>query len=302
MNGVTGIFEGGGIKGVALAGGAAAALDLGVDFAQTVGTSAGALVAALVAAGSGADELERAVQEVDWPSMIDRSPLGRVPVVGPHLAMMFSGGVARGRRLECKVEELLGRKGIRTFGDLAPSSLRVVATDLSHGTGVVLPEGLRDYDLEPSSFSVARAVMASAAVPFVFQPVTIRNPATGETSLLADGALAARFPVQVVAPGVPTLGFRLGSDPEDHDHREIGGPLSLAAAVMAAAMTARESLPVLCREVGKTVEIRSDRPSLDFEVTPAEALEMFTEARVSATEDLRRMLSPIVDAPAQSWP
>jgi predicted acylesterase/phospholipase RssA len=48
---ITGVFEGGGVRGVALAGAAAAALDHGFRFARAVGTSAGALVGSLVAAG-----------------------------------------------------------------------------------------------------------------------------------------------------------------------------------------------------------------------------------------------------------
>ncbi len=38
------IFEGGGIRGIALAGVAAAAMDAGYEFRRTAGTSAGAMV------------------------------------------------------------------------------------------------------------------------------------------------------------------------------------------------------------------------------------------------------------------
>lgn len=57
---ITGVFEGGGVKGIALAGAAAAAMDDGYVFEQTVGTSAGAMVASLVAAGFGPGELRHA--------------------------------------------------------------------------------------------------------------------------------------------------------------------------------------------------------------------------------------------------
>ena len=52
---VNGVFVGGGVHGIALAGAAAAALDAGYRFDHLVGTSAGALVAALLA-GYTADE------------------------------------------------------------------------------------------------------------------------------------------------------------------------------------------------------------------------------------------------------
>ena len=50
-NPVIGVFEGGGIKGIALAGAAAAAMETGYVFDAVVGTSAGALVGSLIVAG-----------------------------------------------------------------------------------------------------------------------------------------------------------------------------------------------------------------------------------------------------------
>lgn len=48
---VNAVFEGGGVRGAALAGAAAAALDHGYRFEHVVGTSAGAMVASLISAG-----------------------------------------------------------------------------------------------------------------------------------------------------------------------------------------------------------------------------------------------------------
>lgn len=286
MTDITGVFEGGGVKGIALAGAAAAALDHGYRFTAAVGTSAGGLVAALVAAGCGPDELERMICDIPWHLMLDRRPLGRVPMLGPHLSMMVGGGMARGHRLERQVSTILAGRGVHDFGDLASGALRVVVTDLTHGRGVVLPDGLAEYGIDPVGFPVARAVRASTAVPFVFEPLMIRNPSTGENIVLADGSLAARFPIQLVAPGAPMVGFRLVPSDGNHQHHQIGGPFSLAAAVIAAGMTARESLPVLCREIGTTVNIEVDRPALDFDLSSEEAHTMFCHARRSAFDQL----------------
>ena len=46
-----GVFKNGGIRGLGLAGAVAAVMDAGYRFTRVAGTSAGALVAALVAAG-----------------------------------------------------------------------------------------------------------------------------------------------------------------------------------------------------------------------------------------------------------
>jgi|GEM_PF-6376094 len=50
--GINGVFEGGGVRGIALAGAAAATLDRAYRIHRAVGTSAGALVAAFLVAGA----------------------------------------------------------------------------------------------------------------------------------------------------------------------------------------------------------------------------------------------------------
>lgn len=283
---MTCVFEGGGVKGIALAGAAAAAMEHGYTFSSAVGTSAGALVASLVVAGYGPSDLERIVCELPWSRISDRRPIGRLPLVGPHLAVMMTKGVARGRRLEREVARLLAHNGVQVFGDLPPGALRVVATDLAHGRGIVLPDDLPKFGIDPLAFSVARAVRASSAVPFVFEPVIIRDELTGEDIALVDGSLAARFPIQLVTAGTSVLGFRLMPPDEVHQHHLIKGPVSLAVSVIAAGMTARESLPVLCRDVGSSVILQVNRSPLDFNLNGDEANAMFRDAHRSAVEQL----------------
>jgi NTE family protein len=290
MMDVTAVFEGGGVKGIALAGAAAAAMDHGYRFPSAVGTSAGALVASLVVAGYDAADLERIVCELPWSRFSDRRLAARIPLIGPHIAMLASGGVARGERLEREMFRLLANKGVRVFSDLNPGALRVVATDLIHGRGIVLPDDLPLFGIDPARFPVARAVRASAAVPFVFEPVVIRSRLTGEDVKLVDGALAARFPLQLVTSGTPMLGFRLTPPDETHEDHRIRGPISLARSVIAAGMTARESLPVLCRDIGSTIAVQVDRPALDFDLNAHEANAMFREAYQSAVGQLEAVL------------
>lgn len=97
---INGVFEGGGVRGIALAGAAAGALDSGYAFHRSVGTSAGALVAALLAAGYDADELEREVTGMDWPGLLDPVPGAQIPLIGQHIALALHKGINRTRRLE----------------------------------------------------------------------------------------------------------------------------------------------------------------------------------------------------------
>lgn len=287
---VNAVFEGGGVRGVALAGAAAAAIELGLRFRQVAGTSAGALVAGLVAAGFTADELADAVCATDWPDLLDPVPGAWIPGIGRHLAMATRRGIYRGDRLEAVWGDLLARKGVRTFGDLAPDALLVVATDLSHARGLVLPRDLRRLGIEPASFSVARALRISASVPFLFRPVTLVDSRTGERVVLSDGAMTANYPVGIVRQDRPVVGFRLRPDLHGRPHAAITGPFTLARAVVIAGIRARYCLPRPGTADVTEVEVPV-AADLDFDVSRDEARAVFDRARDAATVDLGAFLA-----------
>ncbi len=284
---IDGVFEGGGVRGIALAGAAAGAMDSGYLFRRVAGTSAGALVASLVAAGYQAEELQTAVCKADWPGLLDPTIYTRVPGIGKHVSLVLRKGMYKGRALERTWRDLLAAKGVSTFGDLPDGALQVVATDLTHQRGVVLPYGLERYGIEPYEFSVARAVRMSASVPFMFVPVALTHRhADGETVLMADGAMASRFPLEVLQPPEDRsiVGFRLADFGSPHDHDPIQGPITLAGAVIGAGMSARESLPRLALEPGRVVDVPAERDSLDFNLTGEEARAMFDVGREAARQ------------------
>ncbi len=288
---IIGVFEGGGIKGVALAGAAAATMDSGYRFERIVGTSAGALVGALVASGYTSCELRQTVCTLDWPGLLDASWLARVPFVGKQLAVFFQLGLYRGDSLERTWTDLLAAKGVRSFGDL-PVRLRVVATDLTHTRGLVFPDALEVLGIDPDAFPIARAVRMSASIPFAFQPVKVRNERTEDDFYVVDGALAANFPDRIVDPAasIPAVGFRF-LPAESHPHRQIRGPLSLAAAVMWSGVGAREGLPALQSKVVDVIDVPSRLSGLDFNITGEDAARLFEDSYVAVSE--RLALSPL---------
>ncbi len=285
---VTGVFEGGGVRGVALAGAAAAALDVGYSFESVVGTSAGALVGSLVAAGYSGDELSDVICGIDWPSLLDPVPGARLPFVGKNLAMVLHNGLNKGEEVQRVWSDLLAARGIHTFGDLDPGRLTVVATDLNHTRAVSLPKDLKSYGIDPGSFSVARAVCMSAAVPFLFKPVPLTDLNTGEEVLISDGAMAANFPIGLAPPGLPTIGFRLVTDGSEHPHEDIGGPASLARAVVLSGIRARYDLPRPSIEAATIIQVpvASD---LDFSISTDEARRTFDMGRRSAAAQFSRL-------------
>lgn len=281
MSEVTGVFEGGGIRGIALTGAAAAALDHGYVFGQAVGTSAGAIVSSLVAAGFDSDDLRSASLDTKWPGLLTSRNWFQ-----KNFSMIVRRGFHNGSRLESVLRLLLAEKGVRTFGDLPAGSLKVVSTDLTHGRGMILPDHLPRIGIDPSRFSVARAVRMSSSVPFIFDPVRLVDQNSGEEMLMADGAMAARYPVQLV-PRVPgSIGFRLKPSPHTHVHHEIRGPVSLATAVIGAGITAREDLPLACGPLERVIEIVVEHDSMDFDIDRKRAGELFDVGYAAVTSQL----------------
>jgi NTE family protein len=225
------VLEGGGVKGIGLAGAVAAMTDRGWTPHRISGTSAGALVGAMAAAGARGEQLGEITARLDFREVADRSGIGRLPLAGPALAFLGGQGLYQGEWLHTWVGQELAALGVRTFGDLriADESLprdqryRLVVTcsDLTLGQLVRLPWDYRAvYGLDPDTQPVADAVRASMAIPFLFKPTTLTNPRTGVTSTLVDGGLLSNFPIDSLdrtdgrEPGWPTFGVTITTAPK----------------------------------------------------------------------------------------
>ena len=245
------VLDGGGVRGIALVGALSALEEAGFEPARVAGTSAGAVVGSLVAAGVRGPALQAAMEDLDYRRFEDKSRAHRVPFLGKSLSLLVAKGVYHGRYLSTWLGQLLADHGVRTFGDLridddAATALppgrryRLVITtvDVSRGTLVRLPWDYHRYGLDPDQQLVVDAVRASASVPFFFEPVPLED-ASGNVSLLMDGGVVADFPVDIFdrADGRParwpTLGLKLSGGPRPaEEHRLIGGPLGLGLALL----------------------------------------------------------------------
>ncbi len=246
------MLEGGGVKGIALVGAATALDEAGWRFARIAGSSAGALVGAIIAAMQRAGEPMTRVDEImrtlDYRKMLDRRAFGRAVRWWPLLADGWGVGrhlgMYRGHYMTQWTRGVLADLGVRTFADLAfndPGSalpkqrsfrLLVTASDLSRQRLMYLPWDLEAYGVNAASFSVARAVRASSAIPFLFEPVRLRS--TFGLSTLADGSLLRSYPIEVFdrddgqPSRWPTLGIRLSSPSNERAAaKPVTGPISL---------------------------------------------------------------------------
>jgi NTE family protein len=235
------VCEGGGVRGIGLVGALDALAAAGYEFPRVAGSSAGAIVASLVAALQTAGEpltrLAEVMRSIDYRKFLDRNLIGHVPLIGGGLSLLVSDGVYRGAYLQDLLTGLLADLGVHTFGDLRTGdepdqfawSLVVTASDLSRRRLVRIPWDLGSYGIDPDDFSVARAVHASAAIPFVFEPVRVGN------ATWVDGGLLSNFPVGLfdrAEPRWPTFGIRLSARPGIPPTHPVHGPVSLGIAAI----------------------------------------------------------------------
>ncbi len=190
-------LSGGGARGGAHVGVLQALEKLNVPIDYIAGTSMGAIIGGIYAAGYSADEIERVLREMDWTTaMSDRPPRREQTMRKKDLDAQFlvpyrigfnKGGVQlplgmiEGQHLDQVLHRiLLPAQGISDFDQL-PIPFRAVATDLVTGEEVVLSSG-----------SLTDALRASMSVPGAFAPVQL------DGRKLVDGGMANNLPISVV--------------------------------------------------------------------------------------------------------
>lgn len=154
-------LSGGAARGIAHVGVLEVLVEEGIPVRAVAGTSAGAIVGALLAAGVPPAEMSRLALGTRWLDFF-RVRLPR-------------GGMLSGAGLE---EFLEGALPARTFADLG-LPFAAVATDLATGERVDLTQG-----------PLAPAVRASCSVPVLLEPVRLGG------RLLVDGGVSSQVPVR----------------------------------------------------------------------------------------------------------
>ncbi len=228
------MFSGGGIKGFAFVGALQVLEDRGIYFERVAGTSAGAILACFIAAGYSADEIEKLLDELDVATFLD-SPMAfsSIPFMR-WINLYFRMGLYQGKELEKWFYEKLADKDVYTFDDLPEGALKLIASDLTNGKMIVLPDDLEEYGVNPGSFLISRALRMSCGVPFFFQPVKMR--VSGGESIVVDGGVLSNFPIWLFddenkRKGRPMLGLKLSSAKEHMEPHKIKNGLNLFEAL-----------------------------------------------------------------------
>jgi NTE family protein len=231
---IDGVFAGGGIKGFALVGALQAVENKGLIYRRLAGTSAGAIISAFIVAGYTSRDIQKMLEEMELSDLLD-SRASLLPAKwGKWLLLYWRLGLYKGDRLELWIEEKLKARGIYSFGDVPKHALRIIASDITDGKIVVIPDDLPSYGIKPETFSVAKAVRMSCSLPYFFEPVKLK--ANSGVKIIVDGGVLSNFPMWLFQkrdqPKVrPVLGVKFSSPEESVQSTEIHNAIDLFGAL-----------------------------------------------------------------------
>lgn len=283
------IFEGGGVRGIGHVGAICALEEEGYEWARLAGTSAGAIVATLLACGYTGKELKEIIENLDYKKFLKKSKLHWIPLIGLGLSIWFRNGLYKNDYEEEWLEDLLQKKGIRYFDDLEEGKLKIIISDISNGKMVILPDELPEYGLTTKDLTIAQAVRMSGTMPFFFQPIKLKTPNSHYPYYIVDGGILSNFPIWIFddQPDWPTFGFRLIEDEIVARPIEDRSPISYYKSIFRTMRQAHD-LRHLTKVVNeRTIKIPTGQIlSSNFNLTTKEKTELYSNGYKAAKKFL----------------
>ncbi|HEX9601205.1 MAG TPA: patatin-like phospholipase family protein [Mariniflexile sp.] len=204
------VLSGGGAKGLAHIGVLKVIDSLGIKIDYVAGTSMGAIIGSLYASGYTGKQLDSIFMEIDFDTLIndnlpraskafyerDNSEKYAVTLPFEDFKIKLPSALSRGQNTYALFSKLtLHVSEINDFSKL-PIPFFCIATDIETGQAVMLDSG-----------NLAQSIMASGALPTLFQPVTI------DGQILIDGGVVNNYPIdELRAKGMDVI---IGVDVQD---------------------------------------------------------------------------------------
>ncbi|WP_071395726.1 patatin-like phospholipase family protein [Bacillus tuaregi] len=258
---IDGVFSGGGIRGIALIGAIEEIEKRGYQFARVAGSSAGAIIAAFLAAGYKSKEIFELVDEMDLKNLLDERKSFLPFSLTKWVGLYWTLGLYKGDALEVWLENVLAKKGLQTFSDLPQQKLRFIASDITNGRLLVIPDDLEKYGLDPKHFPIARAIRMSCSIPYFFEPVRLK--VDRETSIIVDGGVLSNFPIWLFEDEHnqrerPIIGIKLSPKMDDVPKNKIENAIQLFKALFETMKDAHDARHISSKQEKDIIFIPSD--------------------------------------------
>lgn len=204
------VLSGGGAKGLAHIGALKVIQDAGIRVDYVAGTSMGAIVGSLFAAGYTPKQLDSIFRQTNFNNLIqDDLPRGvktfyekeeaqRYALTLPfkNFNLSFPSGLSQGQNIYNLISQLtVNVSDVQDFSKL-PIPFFCIGTDIESGKEVMLDHG-----------SLAQAVSASGAIPSLFSPVKIGD------RFIIDGGVTNNYPIEELMK--KDVDFIIGVDVQD---------------------------------------------------------------------------------------
>ncbi|MDB5186357.1 MAG: rane protein [Candidatus Saccharibacteria bacterium] len=285
------VLEGGGVKGIALVGALQELETAGYTHCRVAGTSAGAIVGSLFAAGMPVSDMLETMKNLDYTKFRDESVIDRLGIPGKTLSFFFEKGIYEGNYFRGWLAGQLEALGVRTFADLKITEpwaeklppqqrykLVVVVSDVSRGRLVRLPWDYSEYGLNPDEQLVADAVRASMSIPFFYEPVNLKG------NYLVDGVLLSNFPIGIfdTTNDWPTFGIKLSARADAFSKMNpVTNPINYGVAIISTMLSAHDQMHIddPCTQKRTIFVDTFNVNPIDFEISKETQVKLYESGR-----------------------
>ncbi|MCT8975570.1 patatin-like phospholipase family protein [Clostridium sp. CX1] len=286
------VFEGGGVKGIGLIGAVCCLEEKGYEWNRFAGTSAGAIIASLLAAGYSGRELKDIMMNLDYKIFLGKNKLKLVSIVSKSSSLLKNKGIYSGEPIRDFVRDLLIKKNKIKFRDVSingKSKLKIIASDITQKNMLILPEDIARYGIDPMEFEIAEAVRMSLSIPFYFKPIKFSYK--DGYSYIVDGGLLSNFPIWIFdvqeMPRWPTFGFKLVEERVSYTSTGKTDFISFLLDVVNTMIDKNEEIYIKDKDAVRTIFIPTLGVSTtDFNITKEMRLKIFQSGYKSAEKFL----------------
>lgn len=291
------VFDGGGVKAIGLIGAICCFENYGYEINRAAGTSAGAIIAALLSVGYTGRELKDIMLDMNYDDFFNKNIIYRkmngINILKKSLNLFKDKGLYSSDNIEKYIKNLILSKSNNVFYDVyekGESKLKIIASDVTEKKIMILPDDLAKYGVDPRNFEISRAVKMSISIPLYFKPVKFYH--RNGCSYVVDGGILSNFPIWIFdnesTPIRPTIGFKLVDTNKDYSVNKKMDFISYLFDIMGTMLDKNEEIYVKDKDAVRTVFIPTlGVKTTEFRISTDMKIKLFNSGYTSAEKFLK---------------